>query len=138
MIFLSFVITSIPLVIVDDSYIGICLSPYHRLQSLSASAGFEAYSTSDRYHLHSSQDLCELYASTINTRFYGAFRYLQDVNYLLVAQFLDIAEDDARPQVVWQLVNAFLHLASQLLSLDVLLGRAANRPQMILVVVDGV
>src|SRR5687767_10258043 len=50
----------------------------------------------NRHNSHPSQDLRELDPPTIDPRLHSAFRDLQDVDYFLIRQLLDVAQDNAR------------------------------------------
>ena len=48
-----------------------------------------------RFHYtHTTQNLRKFNASAIDPRFDSSFRYLQQINYFLIAQFLYVTQDD--------------------------------------------
>jgi signal transduction histidine kinase len=92
----------------------------------------------NRDYPHSLQYLCQLDAAAVDSRLHRSLRYLQDVDYLLVGHFLDIAEYDACLEIAGQLVNSFLDLSSELTSLHLFLGGISDRSEMVLMIVDRV
>src|SRR5207248_5518848 len=79
-----------------------------------------------RDHPHAPENLRKLDATAVDSRFDRPFGNLQEVDDLLVAQLLYVAQYDAGAKVWRKLVNAGLHLLAQLAPLQFALRRVAG------------
>jgi hypothetical protein len=83
------------------------------------------------HYFHASQDFREFYSTAIYPGLNCTLRNAKQVNDFLIAQFLNIPQNDAGPEIGRKFIDARLNLLTQFSSFHLLLNGVGARMQVI-------